>query len=281
MARIHVTGNPRAGKTSYVVARIITENMQYFNWRYQSACSYIKAKNKTCGYSRSMPPQRHVVYSNINIWRRYPNMASYPFSGWEFGAPNQYCPYTRPLMPYGVYAFDEAQRYFDSKGEGRDLPPWVTQGVELSGHIFLELIFITQRPPRLHKDIRSICDERIHIEKSIHTFKIGKKTVKADKFLDTGKLIKTEWFGREFDSMGDHETYVDGGKDSEKLGRKFKYVFEGDIRNHYNPYQYALEMEDLNKDFEYLDNPIRQRPAEWSNYKKPTKAEKRDGKETA
>lgn len=267
MAIIHVTGDPRAGKSSYVVARTITDDMQFNNWRYKAACRYIKSRNRFYGITRTLPPQRHVIYSNMSIWRRYPTMSNYPMSGWEFGAPNPYCK-TKPLVPYGVYVFDEAHRYFDSKGD-KELPPWVTQAFELHGHIFLKIFLITQRPVRLHKDIRAIADERIHIEKSIHTYIVNGKKVKSDKFLNHGKLIQTEWYGRQFASAGEHDAYVDGKDDeSKELGKPFKYVFYGSINNHYNPHAYAVEMEDLSKDFNYNDYGTTQRPDEWSNYKK-------------
>lgn len=277
MAIIHITGDPRAGKTSLAVAMTIDEDMAYFNWRYEAACKYIKNKNKTSGKARSIPPQRHVVHSNILMVRNYPNMSSYPMSGFEFGAPNPYCPTTRPLVPYGVYVFDEAQRYFDSKGDAQ-LPPWVTQAFELHGHIFLKITLITQRPVRLHKDIRAICTERIHIEKSIHTYIVGKQKIKSKKFLDYGRLIKTTWYGRTFSTVGEHEAYVDGKeKGDRKLGSTFKYTFHGDIKSHYNPYAYAVEMEDLSKDFNYIDYGPTEKPVEWSNYKKQVKDKK--GKE--
>ena len=275
MAIIHVTGDPRAGKTSYVVSRIIREEMQYFNWRYEAACKYIKMKNRTSGLTRALPPQRHVVSGNIMIYRRYPNMSIYPMSGWEFGAPNPYYPHTRAFIPYGVYVFDEAQRYFDSKGESKELPPWVTQAFELHGHIFLEIFLITQRPVRLHKDIRAICSERIHIEKSIHTFLENGRKVKSKEFLDEGELIRTDFYGRQFSSAGEHERYVNGEeKEDKQLGKPFKDHFDRDIRNHYNPYEYAVEMEDLSKDFNYYEYGATERPKEWTNYKKESK----DGK---
>ena len=277
MAIIHITGDPRAGKTSLAVARTLTDDLKYFNERYDSACKYIKTKAKTNGLTRSLPPQRHVVHSNILMNRRFPSMESYPMSGFEFGAPNKYCK-TRPFVPYGVYVFDEAQRYFDSKGESASLPPWVTQAFELHGHIFLKLLLITQRPVRLHKDIRAICSERIHIEKSVHTYLIGKKKIKSDKFLDKGRLIQTVWYGRQFKSAGEHERYVDGERsEDKKLGKPFKYGFKGDIKSHYDPYAYAVEMEDLDKDYNYIDYGPTERPVEWSNYKKQQQKEKQVG----
>lgn len=278
MALIHITGDPRAGKTSLAVAMTITEDLTYSNWRYASACKYIKSKNKTSQLQRALPPQRHVVFSNILMARYYPCMSSYPMSGFEFGAPNPYYKTTRPLVPYGVYVFDEAQRYFDSKGEG-PLPPWVTQAFELHGHIFLKIMLITQRPVRLHKDIRSICSDRIHIEKSIHIYKVGRRKIKSTKFLDVGRLIHTVWYGRQFQSAGEHERYVDSERDEDKkLGKPFKYEFKGDIKSHYNPYAYAVEMEDLSKDFNYIDYGPTERPAEWSNYKKQKESEKKTEK---
>ena len=274
---IHITGDPRAGKTSLAVAEILTEDMGWFNWRYQSACKAIKERNKKRGLTHTMPPQRHVVSGNITIATHCPRMSIYPMSGWEFGCPNSYCK-TRPFIPYGVYIFDEAQRYFDSKGEGKELPPWVTQAFELRGHIFLKIILITQRPVRLHKDIRSVCSMRIHVEKSVHMYMIGKRKVKSREYLNEGKLVKTVWYARMFNSAGEHEAYVDGkDKESKHLGKAFKYVFNGDIKSHYNPYEYAVEMEDLSKDFNYVDYGATERPDEWSNYKK--KARVKDGKE--
>jgi len=273
---IHITGLPRAGKTSLAVAMTIVEDMNYSNWRYTSCREYIKARNKKYGATCTLPPQRHVVHSNIAIKRKYPNMESYLMSGFEFGAPNKFCDITRPLLPYGVYIWDESQRYFDSKGD-RELPPWVTQAFELRGHIFLKIILITQRPPRLHKDVRAICDVRIHVEKSVHTYLIGRRKVKSNKFLDDGILIETTWYGREFASMGDHEAYVDAkGSEAKKLGKPFKYTFKGNIKSHYDPYAYAVEMENLDNDFSYLNYDIpNQKPASWVNYKKE---QKKDGK---
>lgn len=286
MAIIHVTGNPRAGKTSYVVARVLTEHMKFNNVRYKSLKGYIKSLYTKYGLVRTLPPQRHVVFSNIDIHRRFPTMNSYDLSGFEFGKPNVYCPWTRPLVPYGVYVFDESQKFFDSKSENKNLPFFVSEAVEQAGHIMLELIFITQRPVRLNTDIRSICHERIHIEKSVHTYKFGKKTFKSSDLIAGGRIVKTEFFGREFDTIGDHEAYVkESNKEAKSLGRKFKYVFEGDIRKHYNPRQFENEMIDAEHDFEYERNPDKPLPADWSKLKEieaeRKKKEREDGKKSS
>ena len=279
MAIIHVTGMPRHGKSSYVTARILNEDMTYFNSRYKKACAYIKFKNKQNGTSRALPPFRHVVYGNMFIYRKFPYMCMYPMSGWEFGAKNNVCPETLPIMTFGVYAFDEARKYFGSKSDNRDLPPWVVQAFEQHGHSHLKIFLITHRPEELNKDIRPLCEERIHIEKTTHYYKVGKAKVKSDKLLGYGKLYKTIWHGRQFDNLNDHENYVDG-KDK-TAGKPYKYVFHGAINNHYNPTQFANEMEDNTKDFRYLSEKMcNDRPNSWSNYKKAEKVngEKADGR---
>lgn len=276
---IHVSGKTRRGKSSLVTAMVLDKYMKYYNSNYTNCCSYIKWQNKTYGRNLSLPPQRHVVCSNFDLTRKYPNMQSYQVSGYTFGAPNQFDADVKPLIPYGVYIFDECQRYWDSK-EDRHLPPWVTQAFELSGQAYLTIYLISQRYIRLHPDIRAIVDLFIYVEESEHTFIVNGKKVKSDKFLPFGRLVKTEWKGREFEDEGDIEAYIKS-KENKHLGKPFKYVFHGDIRKHYNPTNYAVNLEDLSKDYRYFDDvPLStKRPASWDNYKKTLT--KKDKKEVA
>ncbi len=263
MAFTHVIGKPRRGKTSWVVAQIIQNDLKYFNSKYYAAVRYIKDFNRRYNTNLSLPPQRHVVSANIDIHRRYPTMSSYPISGFDFGVPNKYHK-TKRLIPYGVYVFDEAQKYFDSKGD-KDLPPWVTQAFELRGHIFLDIYCITQRDVRLHKDIRETADRIVLIEKSIHTFLVNGRKRKSDRFID-GKLIKTTFYGREFETYEEVEAY----KSDKTVGKKIKDEFVGDIRNFYDPNNFAVTIEEYDGDFDYYDysNTFGEKPASWRNYKK-------------
>ena len=271
---IHVIGRPRRGKTSWVVAQIINNDLKYYNSRYYSAVKYIKNFNKAYNTNLTLPPERHVVSSNIDIYRKYPTMHSYPISGFDFGVPNKYHK-TKRLIPYGVYVFDEAQKYFDSKGD-KELPPWVTQAFELRGHIYLQIYCMTQRDVRLHKDIRDTVDKIVLIEESVHTFLVNGKKVKSKKFID-GKLLKTKFYGREFESYEELEAYRRGEKAGEKLKDD---LFKGDIRDHYNPTNYAVVFENYDKDFNYYDysNTFNEKPDSWKNYKKQPEKEKKNGK---
>lgn len=276
---IQVSGKTRAGKTSLVTAMILNEYMSYRNTQYQSACKYIKFQNKAYNTNLTLPPQRHVVSANFDIYRKFPSMKSYPISGFEFGVPNKYCK-TKKLIPYGIYAFDESNKYWDSKDE-KKLPPWVTQAFEWSGHIFLKIFLITQRYIRLHTDIRGIVDRFIFVEKSLHTFQIGNKKIKSDKFIANAKLLRTEWFGREFAYEGELEAYLKHTESYKDLGQAFYYVFNGDIRKHYNPTAFAVNMENLDNDYEYYDFGMTERPPEWDSYKQQYKKEIKEKKEAS
>lgn len=264
----HVSGKKRTGKTSYVVARIENEDMQYFNDRYDNAVSYIKEKNKNEGLNLTLPPQRHVVSANFDIYRNYPDMNSYHISGFEFGVPHPKAPEVKKLIPYGVYAFDECQRYWDSK-ENKSLPPWVSQAFELSGHIFVDIFLISQRYMRVHVDIRQIVDVFTLIQGCEHTFIVHGKKIKSKKFLSNGKLIKTRWTGRQFEEESEIEAYISG--ENKKAGKKFSYEFYGDIRQHYDPYNYSCDFEDNHKNYEYDSDIKDERPASWDNYRKEQK----------
>lgn len=272
----HVIGGPGSGKTSYTVHKIVSEDMTYINWRYQSANKYIKEFNKRKGTSLTLPPQRHVVSSNINIHRTMPSMSSYPINGFEFGAPNKYQK-TKRLIPYGVYAFDEAQQYWDSKGV-QNLPPWVNRVFELRRHISLKIFLITQKLTRLHSDIRSTVDVFTIIKKSVHECELNGKKFKTQKYPSVGKILKTTFYGVHFNEESEVVKYLEG---DHSVGEKFKEVHNGDIRNCYDPYEYSVELEDYDRDFNYIDynEPVLrcQLPESWTEYKKKPKETKNAG----
>lgn len=273
-----VCGKPGKGKTSYVVAHVINEEFWFNNPRYFKTLHYIKSLSNAYGINLTEPPERHAVTSNFDIYRMYPKMKNYEMSGWDFGIPNTHHPTTRQLIPHGLYVFDEAQKYFDSKNE--KLPPWVTQAFELRRHIGLDIYLMSQRYIRIHKDIREIADVFTYIDEITHTYLLpnGKKC-KSHVLLPDGKIIETKWDFHQFENEGDLQRYIDGEKN---LGVKGKYKFIGDINEHYDTHSYAVALEDLSKDFEYHDltDLNDERPATWDNYKKINKKQAENKKTT-
>ena len=278
MGCYHVIGGPGSGKTSWTVHKVLEEDLTYINAGYRYASKYIRDFNKRNKTSLTLPPERHVVSSNIDIHRKLPTMSSYPINGFEFGAPNKFQA-TKRLIPFGTYVFDEAQQYWDSKGV-QHLPPWVNRIFELRRHIHLNIYLITQKLTRLHSDIRSTVDSFILINKSVHTYLINGKKIKSKIYLDHGELIKTEFYGVEFCEESQVERYLDG---DHSVGKRFKDVHKGDIRNNYNPYEYSVELEDYDRDFNYVDynEPATQCsiPQSWLDYKKSISSKKKQKEE--
>lgn len=265
-----VCGKPGRGKTSYVVAHILNENFKFNNQRYFQSSAYIKFMNNSYGLNLTPLPQRHVVSANFDIWCKYPNFKNYTISGWEFGVPNEYYSKTKKLIPFGVYAFDEAHKYFDSKYD-KSLPPWVTQAFELRRHISLQIYLMSQRYIRIHKDIREIADVFTYVDEITHTYIINNKKVKSHVLLDCGQIIKTEWKIHQFECEDELERYIKGDR---SLGVKGKYEYIGDINQHYDTHAYASVVEDLKGDFSYYDyNQTDNRPKEWDTYKKQLQKE--------
>ncbi len=242
--------------------------MQHINSQYENCVNYIREYNKTHDLQLSEPPQRHTVYSNIDIHRTLPDMSSYPINGFDFGTPNRYHTTTKRLLPYGVYVFDEAQRYWDSKST-QNLPPWVNRVFELRGHIFIEIYAITQKLTRLHSDLRSTVDTFTLIKKSVHTFIVNGKKIKTERFLKKGKLIQTIFHGVHFDDESEAVAYLAG---DHTVGEKFTETHYGDIRENYDAYEFAVELEDGDHDFNYDDynepEALCSLPQSWTDYRK-------------
>lgn len=257
-----VMGGTGAGKTSYVVAKVVDDYMKFFNERYPASVDYIKNYNQTHSLQLTPPPQRHVVFSDITITTQFPSMQSYDFSGFDFGCPNNFMP-TKRLMPYGVYVFDEIWRYWPSK-QNFSLPPWVVGIFDLRRHIQIKVYLIAHGLTVLHNDIRRVVNKFTLIKKAIHTYKIRGKIVKSTKYYNNARIIQTVFFGVKFDNENALKRYQDG----EKIGEKFKYKHIGDIRDNYDPYNHAEDVAETGTDFEYNKVLFKKRPPAWDNYKK-------------
>lgn len=262
-----VIGKPRSGKTSYVVAKIIEEDLTYLNARYESFCEYLKNYNKTHNKELSFPPEKHVVHANFEIFTQFPNMHSYTINGFEFGTKTQFQK-TKRLVPHGVYAFDECQRIWPSKNNFT-LPPWVTDAFELRGHIDLKIYLIAQKLTKLHSDIRATVDVFTLIKKSIHTYLIDGKRVKTHKLLGYGNLLSTTFYGIHFEEEAQILKYL---QDGTNVGQSFIHTHKGSIDENYNPYSFEKEVTDNDDDFNFVNNVVpNKRPKAWDTYKKELK----------
>ncbi len=269
---IHISGKTRRGKTSLAVAMVMDYLTGVDDERYINSCNYIKNLQKQ-GYNVSLPPQHHIVSANINIEDKYPNVKAYKVSGFKLGLP---LPedlakedkfknvQTERLIPHGVYLLDECAKYYKYK----ELPPWVLRMYELSGQYFLLFLLISHRYIGINKDLRALIDKFIYVVESMHTYIVNGKTIKQRKYREDGKLIKTVWTYYEFEDEGDLEQFLQTTtKEKSKIGKKCTYTFNGDIKSHYDPYNFKKAFENHPNDFSYsskeeIDNYLE--PKTWA-----------------
>lgn len=269
-----VFGDPGAGKTSYVVARMRDEELKFFNPRYKACVNYLTNRGEAYGIEYNLPPERHTVFANFDIVRKFPYMKSYDMSGFEFGVPNEFCP-TRALLPFGTYIFDEAQMYWPSSEQP---VPWAVRAFQLRRHIHLNIFLMAQRFTDLHAKIRDISDVYTKIIRSEHTYLVGKKKIKTSDLLPYGKLLQTTFYGRQFYSSRDAEHWNENA-DSER-GKPFEYTFYGNVFKHYDSHKYAVNFENevAQKYFYYRmeEKFVDERPKEWDEWKKKQQKKKKE-----
>ena len=256
MSIIHISGKPRKGKTSLVVAMNISALNGTDDERYIEAVHYIKSLQKQ-GENVSLPPQNHVVSANIDIKDDYPNCKAYKVSGFNLALPaeddkGKEIMQTERLIPYGTYILDECAKYYKYK----QLPPAVLRMYELHGHYFLLFFLISHRYIGLNKDLRALVDKFWYVIGCKHKYNVNGKIIWCDKYRKDGsELLETHWVYMEFEDEGDLDLYLKStSTDKKHLGKKSTFTFKGDITKHYDAYNYKKYFEKHSKDFSYSTN---------------------------
>ena len=258
MSIIHISGKTRKGKTSMVVAMNIPLLNGTDDERYIESTNYIKVLQKQ-GEKVTLPPQNHVVSANIDIKDDYPNCKAYKVSGFNLALPaedengKELIP-TERLIPYGVYILDECAKYY----KYAKLPPSVLRMFELHGHYFLQFYLISHRYIGVNKDLRALVDKFWYVIGCEHKYIINGKTVWRAKYIKNCEIIETRWTYIEFEDEGDLDLYLKStSTDKKHLGKKCTYTFKGDIRTHYDAYNYKEYFEKHPRNFTYsTDNNL-------------------------
>lgn len=258
-----VFADPKTGKSQYVAICVLDDYMDEYNENYEAFVEHVKWYNKTYGTNLTLPPQEHVVNSNLTIQRDFPYARTYDISGFDFGKPTPFLKLPR-LMKYGVYVFDEAHEIWPSSKQMYSLPPWVTQCFNELGHLFIKAYLIAPDYKMIHPDVRKTARVYTKIESSIHTYKRSSKRTFKDKRIDLPyPIIKTTITGVKFQTENEIERYLNG----EKVGEPFKKIHYGDIRDNYDPFEYGAELEDSGSDYTYGEVCHKTRPPEWKTYR--------------
>lgn len=243
---IHISGKTRRGKTSLAVAMVMDMLTGVDSERYIEAVHYINNLQKQ-GKNVSLPPQPHVVSANINIVDQFPNRNAYFVDGRELGLQTDGIN-TQRFIPYGVYVLDECAQYYNFK----ELPDYMVRMFEIHGQYFLYFILISHRYLGVNTRIRALVDKFLYVTDCMHTYIINGKKIKQRKYRDDGELVKTVWNYKEFEDESDLVQYLSATSDQKKnIGKNCTYTFNGDIKSHYDPYNFKAAFEDHPNDFSY------------------------------
>lgn len=183
----------------------------------------IEEINARCGCSLSVP-ERVPIFSDFPVviksgYEKY--YETYRVNGFYLGLPNDQQEVM--FVPPGSKIFlSEAQRYYDSR-KSKTLPGWVSRFYEMHRHYGLDIWMDVQRPNLIDLNIKELCQHFIEIVKLEHEYDA------------LGRIVKSRWCCREFDSWNKTERYLNGG---EKTYEETEYVNVGDVFKLYDSHTY-------------------------------------------
>ena len=217
---IFITGIPGAGKTSYL-SKLAIEYMQNGYANYYSCKREFNDLNNT-GCALELPPQKHLVYSDIPI-HYGKRLQTYDLNGFRIGLRSPLFPNPQFFPPYSTLFVDEAQRYYDSR-ISKYLRKEVYSWYQFHRHMDYDIYLACQRLGNIDINIRTIA-ERFLVMESLD--------FKTNKF---GMIEQCIWTFREFTSCDMAEQYMlakDKGEVSD-LGTKCIDTCDYNILNCYN-----------------------------------------------
>lgn len=99
------------------------------------------------------------------------------------------------LLPWGVAAIPEFQKYTNSR-RGQSLAERFYRVFEIYRHWHLLFLLDGHKGSFIDLRVRALTKHIIEIQKQVHEYD------------EMGRIIKTTWFCREFDSMRDYDDYI-------------------------------------------------------------------------
>lgn len=225
MAITAIIGGTGAGKTSFLVYKLKTYVLNERRARFNKCITKINEFNTT----RKKPlskPDRAPFYTNfdVSIPIGYKKTYSpYWLNPYYFGMPNQGNE-TQPIMPYGVAFLTEMDRVYDS--HKKDLPAMASELSNKNRHFWLDIYIDVHRIMNINTLVRDNLNHIIEILKQEH---------EKDEL---GRIVKTTWFCREFDSAAKYLQYVESSK---KTYTETTYEHIGNIFKYYDSFECAKE----------------------------------------
>ncbi len=233
-----IYGQPRSGKTA-LMTKLALEYMTGENAvkDIRQSCKLIKKFNDG-GFKLSYP-QKHLVFSDYEIWTRNKTLFSWYASGYSFGLPNKQYNEIGFYPPCSRLFFDEAQKYWNSR-ESNKLSDFVSRAFELHGHFKYNIYIAVQRLKLIDLNIRELSPCILEV--------VSMRNVE-----DNGLVMSSTWTCRKYDSFAEAEKHINGEKSKY---RTVHYRFDGNIFRHYESegHRYAFMRGRAKSDFDYKAN---------------------------
>lgn len=217
---IIITGLPRVGKTALNTYFAKEEYLRYGHSLYKNCCLEIESLNLKRKNKLILPKQAPVYTSYESCiptgYKKFVN--PYWVNPYNLGIPSKENQITQFILPYGKLHITEGQKYWDSR-ESSSMLDSVSRYFETGGHFWLDFIIDVQRGKALDANIRFNAKRIIEVQKLVHD---------RDAY---GRIKRSVWYCREFDSIQSYEIYVSGGV---APYRNTFYLNEGNIFDYYN-----------------------------------------------
>lgn len=214
---IEIVGKPRTGKTA-LNTLFMSREVQYSSYALQNAskqliASFNEERELKLGYPKKAP-----IYANYEAKIPIGYKKEFiPFwlNPYLLGKPTpENLDKIQNILPYACLHITEGRKYWDGR-ESSSMPDNVSQFFETHGHNFLTIIIDAQRGESLDLNIRKNVDKFIEVQGMINV---------KDAY---GRIKRSVWICREFNTLQDYEGYLAGNKSA--VYRTTSYMYEGNI----------------------------------------------------
>lgn len=199
MAITIITGDPGAGKTSFMTHLLIEEFFKAGDELLEKCQEDIIKENEERLYPLPLP-DKPPIFTNygVKFYEDYEKEYSpYFINPYYFGVRNEETS-VQYLLPNSRIFIEECQRYFDSR-QSTSFPRRVSEAFEMHRHFGLEIYLDAQRGKLVDLNIRGIASRILRIEGTEN---------KKNKY---GGILSTTWKIREFESNAELMQYYDTG----------------------------------------------------------------------
>lgn len=199
MAITIITGDPGAGKTSFMTHLLMEEFFKNGDDLLEKCREDIELENQ----ERMNPlpfPDKPPIFSNyaVKFLEDYEKeYMPYFINPFYFGIGNETAP-VQYLLPGSRIFIEECQKYYDSR-QSTTFPRWVSEAFEMHRHYGLKIFLDCQRGKLVDLNIRGIASRILRIERT------------ENVITQYGGIRFTTWYLREFENNAELMQFYESG----------------------------------------------------------------------